>query len=103
MRRWISLGSSFLGILTIGFGHAAAAGKAGTLPARKINPLTGPFAADATALHRGIRLAVEEANAKGALRVALAACHDEGNPERPRNWSDDCAPWWEQCLGPRSG
>jgi len=103
MRRWIPLGSSFLGILTIGFGQAAAAGKVGTLPGGKINPLTGPFAAHATALHRGIQLAVEEANAGGAHRVTVPARHDEGNPEWPRNWPHDCAPRWEQCLGPRSG
>jgi len=55
MRRWIPLGSLYLGILTIGFGLAAAAGEAGTLPVGKINPLTGRFAAHGTALHRGIQ------------------------------------------------
>jgi hypothetical protein len=82
MRRWIPLGSLFLGILTIGFGLAAAAGEAGTLSVGKINPLTGRFAAHGTALHQGIQLAVKEAKAGGTLRVTLATRDYEGKSER---------------------
>lgn len=47
----------------------------------EINPLTGRLAAHGTALHRGIVLAVEEANAAGN-RISLVTRDDEGRPER---------------------
>ena len=47
----------------------------------EINPLTGRLAAHGTALHRGIVLAVEEANTAGN-RISLVTRDDEGRPER---------------------
>jgi branched-chain amino acid transport system substrate-binding protein len=47
----------------------------------EIDPLTGRLAAHGTALHRGILLAVEEANAAGN-RISLVTRDDEGRPER---------------------
>ncbi len=82
MRQPISRGAVIFGILAITFGSAAAAGEATRLTLGEINPLTGRFAAHGTALHRGIQLAVEEANAGGTLRVTLATRDDEGTPER---------------------
>ena len=59
----------------------SAAAEAATLTIGEINSLTGRLAAHGTALHRGIVLAVEEANAGGS-RVSLVTRDDEGRPER---------------------
>lgn len=55
--------------------------EAGSLTLGEINPLTGRFAPQGTAVHRGIQLAVEEAR---AVRpgVTLVTRDDEGRPDR---------------------
>jgi len=72
--------AAFLVSLALGFGPAVA--EAATITLGEINPLTGRFAAHGTALHRGVLLAVEEANASPLLRVTLATRDDEGRPDR---------------------
>ncbi len=72
--------AAFLVSLALGFGPAVA--EAATITLGEINPLTGRFAAHGTALHRGVLLAVEEANATPLLRVTLATRDDEGRPDR---------------------
>jgi branched-chain amino acid transport system permease protein len=69
-------------LLSAGFALSLGAADAATLALGEINPLTGRFAAHGTALHRGIQLAVEEANASGTLRVTLATRDDEARPDR---------------------
>ncbi len=82
MHRRIPSGSWVFLLLAIPVGFGLAAADAATLTLGEINPLTGRFAAHGTALHRGIVLAVEEANASGTLRVTLATRDDEGRPDR---------------------
>jgi branched-chain amino acid transport system substrate-binding protein len=72
--------AAFLVSLALGFGPAVA--EVATITLGEINPLTGRFAAHGTALHRGVLLAVEEANASPLLRVTLATRDDEGRPDR---------------------
>jgi branched-chain amino acid transport system substrate-binding protein len=51
----------------------------------EINPRTGVLAVHGTAVHQGILLAIEEANAKGGIRgrpITLLSRDDEGKPER---------------------
>lgn len=51
----------------------------------EINPRTGVLVIQGTAIHQGILLAVEEANARGGVagrRVTLLSRDDEGKPER---------------------
>jgi branched-chain amino acid transport system substrate-binding protein len=51
----------------------------------EINPRTGPLAVQGTAIHQGIALAVEEANARGGVTgrpIRLVSRDDEGKPER---------------------
>jgi branched-chain amino acid transport system substrate-binding protein len=51
----------------------------------EINPRTGQFAAQGTAIHHGVALAVEEATARGGLGgrpLALVSRDDEGKPQR---------------------
>jgi branched-chain amino acid transport system substrate-binding protein len=51
----------------------------------EINPRTGPLAVQGTAIHQGITLAVEEANARGGVTgrpITLISRDDEGKPER---------------------
>jgi len=51
----------------------------------EINPRTGVLAVQGTAVHQGIVLAVEEANARGGIAgrpVTLLSRDDEGKPER---------------------
>ncbi|OGC02139.1 MAG: hypothetical protein A3G35_18015 [candidate division NC10 bacterium RIFCSPLOWO2_12_FULL_66_18] len=69
-------------LLSAGFALSQGAANAATLALGEINPLSGRFAAHGTALHRGIQLAVEEANASGTLRVSLATRDDEARPDR---------------------
>jgi branched-chain amino acid transport system substrate-binding protein len=59
----------------------AVQAEAAALTIGEINPLTGRLAAHGTALHRGIVLAVEEANASGS-RITLVTRDDEGRPDR---------------------
>lgn len=56
-----------------------------SIPIGAVNSLTGRLAAQGTAIHRGILLAVEEANAGGGVGgrpVRLLVQDDEGRPER---------------------
>jgi branched-chain amino acid transport system substrate-binding protein len=78
-RAFLFWASVFLAI-RLGQGWPTADGAPLTLG--EINPLTGRFAAHGTALHRGIQLAVEEANAEGLSRVILITRDDEGRPDR---------------------
>jgi branched-chain amino acid transport system substrate-binding protein len=51
----------------------------------EINPRTGVLAVQGTAVHQGIVLAVEEANARGGIAgrpITLLSRDDEGKPER---------------------
>ena len=51
----------------------------------EINPRTGILAVQGTAVHQGILLAVEEANARGGVSgraINLLSRDDEGKPER---------------------
>jgi branched-chain amino acid transport system substrate-binding protein len=51
----------------------------------EINPLTGALALQGLSVEQGIRLAVEEQNARGGIagrRITLLARDDEGRPER---------------------
>jgi branched-chain amino acid transport system substrate-binding protein len=51
----------------------------------EINPRTGVFAVQGTAVHQGILLAVEEANSQGGVAgtpINLLSRDDEGRPER---------------------
>jgi branched-chain amino acid transport system substrate-binding protein len=51
----------------------------------EINPRTGLLAVQGTAVHQGIRLAIEEANARGGVAgrpITLLSRDDEGKPER---------------------
>ena len=60
----------------------------------EINPLTGRFAAQGTALHQGIQYAVEEANTKGGVKgskIVLLARDDEGRPERAGSAAEELA------------
>lgn len=50
-----------------------------------INPRTGPFGAQGTAIHEGAVLAIDEANQRGGVGgrpLRLAARDDEGKPQR---------------------
>jgi branched-chain amino acid transport system substrate-binding protein len=55
---------------------------AATITLGEINPLTGRFAAQGNAVHRGIQLAVEQAAAGGDSGVSLITRDDEGKPDR---------------------
>lgn len=71
-----------LGLLLLGATGAAAAEP---IVIGEINPRTGVLAVQGTAVHQGILLAVEEANARGGIGgrpVALLSRDDEGKPER---------------------
>lgn len=51
----------------------------------EINPRTGRFAVQGTAIHQGVTLAIEEANARGGVAgrpLWLVSRDDEGKPER---------------------
>lgn len=51
----------------------------------EINPRTGVLAVQGTAVHQGILLAIEEANARGGIAgrsITLLSRDDEGKPER---------------------
>lgn len=65
--------------LSVAQGWDAAAA---SLTLGEINPLTGRFAAQGNAVHRGIQLAVEEAATGGSSRVSLITRDDEGKPDR---------------------
>lgn len=63
----------------------AVAATSPPIPIGAVNSLTGRLAAQGTAIHRGILLAVEEANAGSGLGgrpVRLLVQDDEGRPER---------------------
>jgi len=65
------------------FGSAASAAEPITIG--EINPRTGVLAVQGTAVHQGILLAVEEANARGGIAgrpINLLSRDDEGKPER---------------------
>lgn len=65
--------------LSLAQGWEAAAA---SLTLGEINPLTGRFAAQGNAVHRGIQVAVEEAAAHGNSAVSLITRDDEGKPDR---------------------
>ncbi len=80
MRQPVALAALLVGTAMLSLGTAGA--RAATLTLGEINPLTGRFAAQGTALHRGIQLAAEEATAGGRHRLTLVTRDDEGRPER---------------------
>lgn len=82
MCRYASRGLWVLAFLALSLTRAPVAVGAATLTLGEINPLTGPFAAQGTAVHRGIQLAVEQAAGAGAPGVSLITRDDEGKPER---------------------
>jgi len=82
MCRCASRGLWVLAFLALSLTRAPVAVGAATLTLGEINPLTGPFAAQGTAVHRGIQLAVEQAAGAGAPGVSLITRDDEGKPER---------------------
>jgi branched-chain amino acid transport system substrate-binding protein len=64
---------------------AGPARAAGPITIGEINPRTGLLAVQGTAIHQGVLLAVEEANARGGLggrRIDLVSRDDEGAPQR---------------------
>lgn len=74
---WAGLGLLIVGTLRAWGGEPITIGE--------INSRTGVRATEGTAVHQGILLAVEEANARGGLRdrpVRLIERDDEGKPER---------------------
>lgn len=80
MRCCASPGLWSVALLSLSLVHGWEAAAALTLG--EINPLTGRFAAQGTAVHRGIQLAVEEAAADAGSGVRLITRDDEGRPER---------------------
>ncbi|HYL79584.1 MAG TPA: ABC transporter substrate-binding protein, partial [Candidatus Acidoferrum sp.] len=81
MHRCRSLGLWSLAVLSLGLAQAWDAAAAG-LTLGEINSLTGRFAAQGNAVHRGIQLAVEEAATRGNSRIGLVTRDDEGKPDR---------------------
>lgn len=78
--RWIWLGSAGLFLLA-----GAVGGVEPPIPIGEINPRTGVLAAQGEAIHKGILLAMEEANGQGGIRgrpIQLISRDDEGKPER---------------------
>ena len=80
LRSW-SLVRQAAWLIAASVGIALGPAEGASLTLGEINPLTGRLAAHGTALHRGIVLAVEEANAAGH-RISLVTRDDEGRPER---------------------
>lgn len=77
--------ASMAGALPVGVLHPAGAPAAQEIRIGSVNPLTGRFAPHGNAIHQGIALAVEEANAgpdSPGARIVLLARDDEGKPER---------------------
>ncbi len=78
MRRFVGA----LALIALGTAPARAAGP---VTIGEINPRTGALAVQGTAIHQGILLAVEEANARGGVagrRLELHSRDDEGTPQR---------------------
>lgn len=76
---------ALLVLLTVGLLLPSASAPAAMIKIGAINPLTGRFAAQGTALHQGIQYAVEEVNRQGGLKgsgIVLLSRDDEGRPER---------------------
>ncbi|MBI4589811.1 MAG: ABC transporter substrate-binding protein [Candidatus Rokubacteria bacterium] len=74
-------------LLAVALVLATAVGAPGVEPIviGEINPRTGVLAVQGTAVHQGILLAVEEANARGGIAgrsITLLSRNDEGKPER---------------------
>ncbi len=82
MQQWNSAVARVVLFTSMGVISLLAVAQAATLTLGEINPLTGRFAAHGTALHRGIQLAVDEANASGRLRITFVSRDDEGRPDR---------------------
>jgi branched-chain amino acid transport system substrate-binding protein len=82
MHLWSSAVAGVVLLAWMGAISPLAVAQAATITLGEINPLTGRFAAHGTALHRGIQLAVEEANGSGRLRITLVSRDDEGRPDR---------------------
>jgi len=71
--------------LLLAFTGPAAAFGVEPITIGEINPRTGVLAVQGTAIHQGILLAVEEANARGGVSgraINLLSRDDEGKPER---------------------
>ncbi|MBI3029450.1 MAG: ABC transporter substrate-binding protein [Candidatus Rokubacteria bacterium] len=77
--RWLG----FAVVLLLGAAEPLAAAE--PIVIGEINPRTGVLAVQGTAVHQGIVLAVEEANARGGIAgrpLTLLSRDDEGKPER---------------------
>ncbi|MBI4608175.1 MAG: ABC transporter substrate-binding protein [Candidatus Rokubacteria bacterium] len=75
--------SALLVAALVGIGGAVFAAE--PLVVGEINPRTGVLAVQGTAVHQGILLAIEEANARGGIAgrpITLLSRDDEGKPER---------------------
>jgi len=73
---------------------AAPARAAAPLTIGEINPRTGALAVQGTAIHQGILLAVEEANARGGVggrRIQVVSRDDEGAPQRAITAAEELA------------
>ncbi len=80
----MSTRGAWIGLALLSLG-ATAAWAADPIALGEINPRTGVLAVQGTAVHQGILLAVEEANARGGIAgrpIALLSRDDEGKPER---------------------
>ena len=74
-----------LALLVLALAGAGAAWGAEPIVIGEINPRTGVLAVQGAAVHQGIVLAVEEANAGGGIAgrlLTLLSRDDEGKPER---------------------
>ena len=72
MRRWNLPVLNACLLVSMGVMFLLSVAEAATVTLGEINPLTGRFAAHGTALHRGIQLAIEEANASLAHKIEYA-------------------------------
>ncbi|MFQ5897868.1 MAG: ABC transporter substrate-binding protein [Candidatus Methylomirabilia bacterium] len=76
---------ALMSLLLIGLGAIANAEAAHPIVIGEINPRTGVLALMGTAVHQGILMAIEEANARGGVAghpLLLLSRDDEGKPER---------------------
>ncbi|MBI4635066.1 MAG: ABC transporter substrate-binding protein [Candidatus Rokubacteria bacterium] len=72
-------------VLALVVAAAATAGAAEPIVLGEINPRTGQFAVQGTAIHQGVVLAIEEANVRGGIAgrsLKLVSRDDEGKPQR---------------------
>jgi len=85
MKKVFALVLSAMMVLSL-FAGCGASGEGDADPAvvkiGTTGPLTGPYAAYGTAVEAGMKIAVEEINAKGGLQFAFQAQDDEGDGEK---------------------